>query len=305
MDALLIANPNASTTNDQVIDEVCEVLGRRYDRIEVATTSHRHHATELAAEAVNVGVGLVAALGGDGTANEVIQALATTDVPLAVLPGGGANVLARTLGLPENPVRAAELLLPEGHAPRTRRIGLGRANDRWFAIAAGFGFDASVVEAIERHPRLKRMLRDGAFVALGLAEWFASSDRHEVPVEIKLPDGSVSGGYWVVVASNSDPFTYLGALPMRLTPGVRFDDGLDVLAVRAASTAHVLRLVGRVFAGARHQRDPAVRLFRELDGLTVRAPAPRPFQVDGDAAGMTDSLKIVRCPHTLRILVAE
>jgi len=305
VEALLIANPNASTTSDRVIDDVRHVLGRRYGRVDVARTNHRHHATELAAEAVAAGIGLVAALGGDGTANEVIQALATTDVPLAVLPGGGANVLARTLGLPEDPVRAARLLLPEDREPKTRRVGLGRANDRWFAIAAGFGFDASVVEAIERHPRLKRVLRDGAFVALGLAAWFASTDRHEVPLEIKLPDGSSSGGYWVVVASNSDPFTYLGALPMRLTPGVRFDDGIDVLAVRTASTSHVLRLVGRVFAGARHQRDPAVRLFRELDALTIRAPAPRPFQVDGDAAGTTDTLRIVRCPHTLDLLVVS
>ena len=304
MDALLIANPHASTTNDRIITDIHGVLSRRFTTVGVETTSHRHHATELARQAVADGVGLVATLGGDGTANEVIQALAGTDVSLAVLPGGGANVLARTLGLPEDPAQAARMLLPDDAGLTSRRIGLGRANERWFAVSAGLGFDASVVEAVERHPRVKHLLRDAAFVSIALGVWFRSQDRHEVPLEIELADGSVHRGFWVVLASNSDPFTFLGSLPMRVTPGVRFEDGIDVMAVRAASTAHVLRLVGRVFAGARHQRDPSIAMFRDLESLTIRASTPRPFQVDGDAAGISDTLEIVHSPHALSVLVA-
>lgn len=302
MDALLIANPNASSTSARVIDKVAAVLGRRH-RLEVARTSHRHHASELAAAAVEDGVGFIASLGGDGTANEVLQAVAETDVALAVLPGGGANVLARTLGLPEHPVKAAALVAPADDRPTRRRIGLGRANERWFAVSAGLGFDATVVNAVERHTQLKRFLGDASFVALGLAEWFSSTDRHTTPIEIELPDGAVHGGFWVVVASNSDPFTWLGALPMRLTPGTTLDGGLDVLAVKGTNTRHVLGLVGKVFAGARHERDSVVRTFRDLDGLTIRTPRPRPFQVDGDAAGTTQSLTIARCPHAVDMLV--
>lgn len=302
MDALLIANPNASSTSDRVVDNVAAELSRRH-RVEVARTRHRGHASELAAAGVADGVDLVVSLGGDGTANEVLQSVAETDVALAVLPGGGANVLARTLGLPEHPVKAAALLAPADAAPTRRRIGLGRANERWFAVSAGLGFDATVVNAVERHAQLKRFLGDAAFVALGLAEWFSSTDRHTTPIEIELADGTVHDGFWAVVASNSDPFTWLGALPMRLTPGTTFDGGIDVLAVKGTNTRHVLGLVGKVFAGARHEHDPVVRTFRGLDGLTIRTPRPRPFQVDGDAAGTTQSLEIVRCPHAVEVLV--
>ena len=304
MDALLIANPHASTTNERIIASIQDVLAARFGDVETAITSHRHHATQLAHAAVADGVGVIATLGGDGTANEVIQALAGTDVSLAVLPGGGANVLARTLGLPEDPARAARMLMPDGADLATRRIGLGRANERWFAVSAGLGFDASVVQTVERHPRIKHLLRDAAFVSIALGVWFRSPDRHEVPLEIELPDGSVHAGFWVVLASNSDPFTFLGSLPMRVTPGVRFDDGIDVMAVRSASTAHVLRIVGQVFAGARHQRDPSIAMFRDLDSLTIRASSPRPFQVDGDAAGISDTLEIVHSPHALSVIVA-
>jgi diacylglycerol kinase family enzyme len=97
--ALLVFNPNATTTDDRVRDVIASALSSATD-LEVAPTKQRGHALHLVAGAVHAGVDAVFALGGDGTANEVIQALAGTDVLLGVIPGGGANVFARALGLP-------------------------------------------------------------------------------------------------------------------------------------------------------------------------------------------------------------
>src|SRR5439155_27004322 len=80
---------------------------------------------------------------GDGGYNEVLNGI-DSETPVGFVPGGGANVLPRALGLPGDAVRAAEQLV----AGRTRRISLGRVNGRRFGFAAGIGFDA---EAIRRH----------------------------------------------------------------------------------------------------------------------------------------------------------
>jgi diacylglycerol kinase family enzyme len=96
---------------------------------------------------------VVVALGGDGTVNEVVNGLLTdgpkADLPaLAVVPGGSTNVFARALGLPTHPFDATGAILEALRAGRTRRIGLGLADDRYFTFNAGLGFDADVVRRI-------------------------------------------------------------------------------------------------------------------------------------------------------------
>src|SRR5690625_1857119 len=156
--ALLIFNPHATTTDDHVRRVIASALASEID-LEVHPTKQRGHATHLAAGAVHDGVDVVFSLGGDGTANEVLQALAGTNVRLGLLPGGGANVFARTLGLPNDPIAATSRLLDALHEGRDRTIGLGRAGTRYFAFNAGFGFDAAVVRHVEQRSRMKRALR--------------------------------------------------------------------------------------------------------------------------------------------------
>ena len=108
--ALLLFNPNATTTDDAVRDVIASALASAVE-LSIQPTKQRGHATHLAAGAVHEGVDVVFALGGDGTANEVLQALAGTPVKLGIIPGGGANVFARALGLPNDAVHATSVLL--------------------------------------------------------------------------------------------------------------------------------------------------------------------------------------------------
>jgi YegS/Rv2252/BmrU family lipid kinase len=130
------------------------------------------HATELARTAALSKAEMVIAAGGDGTVSEVMNGLMGTGVPLGVIPLGTANVLARELGLPLNPSRAARRALSSpAHPVCLGRITFG-PEVRHFILMAGFGFDASTVCRVS--PLLKRFTGKAAYVVsalLRLAAW--------------------------------------------------------------------------------------------------------------------------------------
>lgn len=299
MRALLIFNPNATTTDDRTRDVITSALASVAD-LEVRATKQRGHATHLAAGAVHEEVDMLFALGGDGTANEVIQALAGTPVALGVLPGGGANVLARALGLPNDAVAATSAILDLVRSNRRRRIGLGRANGRYFAFNAGFGYDAAVVRLVEQHARLRRVLRQGSFLWSATREWLVGPDRREPAITLSRPGAPSSGSYVVTIIGNTDPYTYLGARSFHMTPRASFDTGLDVTALRRISTVGLLRVVAGGFRASPPR--PQVDLLHDLDRFTLTAQRPSPLMVDGDYAGEHQRVEVTAVPSALTVL---
>ncbi len=121
---------------------------------------------------------MVVGFGGDGTLNEVATGIAGSDTALGVLPGGSTNVFARTIGMPNDPVEAVELLAGGIDAADFRPIGLGKVNGRFFCFHTGIGFDAAVVERVERRASLKRWLGHPLFITAGVTTWLTGYDRH-------------------------------------------------------------------------------------------------------------------------------
>src|SRR4249920_528659 len=107
---LLIANANAHTVTPYAYDVISRALAADA-RLEKVETKRQGHATHVARGAAHEGIDLVVVLGGDGTVNEVVQGLARSHTPLAVLPGGGANIFARGLGMPNDPIEATGWLI--------------------------------------------------------------------------------------------------------------------------------------------------------------------------------------------------
>src|SRR5205814_6081853 len=155
MRALLLVNPKATTTTERGRDVLVRALRSEVD-LAVAYTRRRGHATALARDAARDGLDLVVTLGGDGTVNEAVNGLMAEgeyaeDRPaLAVVPGGSTNVFARALGLPGDWAEGTGVILEALREGRTRTIGLGRADDRYFTFCAGVGLDAEVVHRVER-----------------------------------------------------------------------------------------------------------------------------------------------------------
>lgn len=301
MRALLLFNPNATTTTPQVRDAIASALSRELE-LEVHATKQRGHATHLVAGAVHDGIEAVLALGGDGTANETIQAVAGTGVPTAILPGGSTNVFARAVGLPNDPVAATAIVLDRLRTGQHRTINLGAVNGRYFAVNAGFGFDAAIVRAVERSPGLRRAINQLTFVYCGLREWFVDRDPASADVTLRLPGREPRSGYGVTIIGNGDPYTYLGGLTMRATPLADFEAGLDLLALPDPSTPAILRILAATFRDGRHLGTPGVDYHHDLDAFTLTSTSPLPLMVDGDYAGETTEASFRSVPGGLRLL---
>ena len=189
MRGLLVVNPRATTTSPRVTDVIVHALSDEVD-LDVTVTTHRGHAVLLGQAAVEQELDLVMTLGGDGVVNEVVNGMLARGpdptVPLlAPIPGGSANVFARSLGIPTDPVEATGLLLDRLRGGSFREIGLGRANDRWFVANAGLGLDAEVIAAMERHRKAGHAATPTRYLLTTLTEFFrgrtARSPRSRCP----------------------------------------------------------------------------------------------------------------------------
>src|SRR4030081_3550977 len=154
---LIIVNPYATAVSDRLRNLVVYALQGRFE-VDAVDTEARGHATELCREAAHEGYDVVVAFGGDGTVNEAANGLLGSPPPLTCLPGGSANVFGKMLGIPGDPVDATEHLLAMADDWRPRKVDLGVVNGRCFTFASGLGLDASVVERVDAHPRMKARL---------------------------------------------------------------------------------------------------------------------------------------------------
>jgi len=271
MTRLLIVNPYASGVTEERIAEVTAALGD----VEVRRTEHRGHATELVREAPEAEA--VYVFSGDGGFNEALNGIGP-DTPVGFVPGGGASVLPRALGLPGDPVRAAERVAL-GH---TKRITVGRVNGRRFAFAAGIGIDAEAIRRLEARGRAKDGARSGNLVfAWELARLLAERRGRFDPALEVLGRGRAA----FALVANSNPYTYAGPIPMRVAPEARFELGIDLVAPRAVSPFALPRLLGYALLGRGQSGAGDVLYAHDLDRIEVVCDAPMPLQADGEDLG--------------------
>ena len=151
---LVIINPVATKMSERVRSLVVYALQGRYD-VTTRLTDAKGHAIELCREAAEQGYDVVCAFGGDGTVNEAANGLAGTSTALTCLPGG-YNIRWQAPGHPDRPGRRHRAPPAPGR-PLGAAAGRPRlVNGRYFTFAAGMGLDASVVERVDRNPRLKK-----------------------------------------------------------------------------------------------------------------------------------------------------
>ncbi len=300
---LLIANANAHTVTPYAYDVISRALAAD-TRLEKVETKRPGHATHVARGAAHEGVDLVVVLGGDGTVNEVVNGLARSDTPMAALPGGGANIFARGLGMPNDPVEAASWLI-ERLDKQPTRIPLGRLNDeRWFVSNCGFGFDAAIVERVERRQFAKRLAGDAFFVWTALRVFFAGYDRRHPHLAIRWGDDleQAHERLFLAITQKADPYTYLGKRPMRLCPDVRREGGFDLIALDRMRIATVLRTALQTFAGAKHLSYKHVVSLHDQGRIRIESDVPLPVQADGELIGERTSIELTSVPDALGII---
>jgi YegS/Rv2252/BmrU family lipid kinase len=301
---LLIVNAAASSVTLRSRVLVQKALSAEHE-VQVAETSRRGHAARLAQNAASQGVDLVVVFGGDGTLNEAANGLAGSESALAPLPGGSTNVFARTLGLSDDPVEATAAILDALARGSTRRVGIGSVNRRYFLFHCGVGFDAAVVEQVERRSGLKRYAGHPLFIYAAMDTWLRHYDRKHPHFQVRFDDGSVVDDGYFAICCNTDPYTYLGSRPLHLAPDATLDSPLTMVTIRTLKLRRLGRLAGSALfsGGSKLRRSRHVDYRPDVRAMTVSSDHPFPYQVDGDYLGHVRSLEFRYEPDALRLIV--
>ncbi|MBI5741690.1 MAG: diacylglycerol kinase family lipid kinase [Nitrospirae bacterium] len=273
MNVSLIVNPAAGNRAYRAIDRI-ETLLKKSARLKTFITQKKGDAFNFAKGLS--GVDRIISAGGDGTFNEVINGvlsssnLRLTEIPLALVPLGTTNVLAKELRVSERIDRAVDLAL----SGDPRRVSLGRINGWFFASMAGIGFDAETVLGV-RNNMIKKISGKAAHIVSG----FRVLGRYG-PSLIKIRyDGSELTGYTVIVgkASNYGGFFYV-------TPDARITEPyVDVCVFKGKTRKDILRFIFGVMR-RRHLLFKDVSYFRTT-GLEITSEGTVHVQVDGDYFG--------------------
>jgi diacylglycerol kinase family enzyme len=300
---LLVVNPTASSMTPRRRVRIQHALGEAH-RLEVAETVRRGHATRLARNAAREGFDAVVVAAGDGTLNEAANGLAGTETALAALPGGSTNVFARTIGVPNSLRPATEQLVASLAARSFRRVGLGAGNGRRFLFHLGTGFDAEVIEQMERHAWLKRRLAHPAFAVTALTTFFRGYDRAHPTYRVEVGAETIGNGFFAVV-SNTTPYAFFGLRPLTVTHAAGLDRKLALTLFRHLETRVLLpAALSAMVTGRRLERDGDIVQLADLDAVAfVAESSPFPWQVDGDYLGEVERLEVRYEPACLTVVM--
>lgn len=287
--AILIHNPTAGVTKRaRLIDEICSILKDGGVEVDKAPTEEPGHATEIARKAAAGGdVDSILVFGGDGTLREAATGLLGTPVGLAPLSGGTTNVVARGLGLPIEPRKAARRLL-DGELI-TADVGL--CNDQPFLILASFGIDAAIMRDVSS--RLKNLTGRGAVIATGLRSLWD----YDYPETSYLADGEPGSGTFVAACNIAE---YGG--DFRLAPAASFvDHKLHLVTFRGHGRFGIVGFAALLVLGSQHVRLRKVttQVFEEL---VVPGPEIAPLQLDGDFVEIEPPIRIRRSEQSVFLI---
>lgn len=304
MRAVLVANPKATGTTARMRDVLATALAADL-KVEIAMTERRGHAIEIARRACDDGVDYVVALGGDGTINEVVNGM-LADGPrpglpvLGVVPAGLTNVLARCLGLPTDPVEATSVLLTGMREGRSRLIGLGKADDRYFTFCAGVGLDAATVRRVEAHRAVTDRVSPWQYARAGTTEYLFHSSHRKPRLRLRSGDAD-EVAVMLALICNTSPWTYLGDRPLDPCPQAGFQTDLDLFALTRMYALPTLHTLGQLFRGGPQGKRVIQR--HDQPEITITADIPTPLQVDGDYVGEIEAVTFRSVPHALRVVV--
>jgi len=309
---------------DTVIDLAVRSLTGLVD-LEVERTKYRGHARELAAAARGE---LIIVLGGDGSINEVVNGVMGRDDAgpgdagpgdagpgdaggdgsdagrplIAVIPGGGANVLARALGLPVDAAAAIRRVREVIVAGRYRTIGLGLAADRYFTFSAGLGMDAETVREVERLRAAGRRESTPLFLRTMMRQYYRT-DRRRPALTLERDGQPPISDLFLTIITNRSPWTYFRDRPLLPVPNPDFNSGLDLLALRRIRLTTIFNAVGQMlYIRSRPPRGRDMLSVLGSESLIVRSARPIAFQVDGEYLGETEAVKFQFVPHALRFV---
>ena len=304
-DAILIYNPTSGRRRKRRFEEIekaAAILKAAGITTEIAATTAPGTARGMAQLAVEQRRGLVVVCGGDGTVNEVVNGLAGTQTPMALLPAGTANILAKELGVPWDIPQAARLI----PGSVVRRIALGLASapaangqggsgepvGRYFLCVGGAGPDGAIVNGVDE------IFKKNAGILAYWAEGARQLLRYDFP-EMRVRSGGKERRATIVVVGRT---AHYGG-PFKITTGASlFEDSFEMVINSGTSRFQYLRCLPSLWMG-RLRKVKGIDAWKDTEVVCEAVGERRIFaQVDGEPIG---SLPLVFriVPNALSILV--
>ncbi|MEA4906220.1 MAG: diacylglycerol kinase family lipid kinase [Chloroflexi bacterium] len=287
-----VVNPVAGSANvDLLLTKLRENCSRRGWEYEVYLTTGDEDLPALVRDAIRLGSDLVVAAGGDGTVSGVANGLVGTQVPMAIVPVGTGNVLARDRGISVNLNESLNLF---SHSHAIQELDVMRINKRYYVLNASMGLSTMIMQNTLRED--KRRFGIAAYVWVGIKSvfmtrpivFYLSVDRHKNRLratEVLIANGTLMG--W------QPPMQGLNVSPC--------DGLLDVFVLRAAAPLDFLRVGMRWLLGKPHP-NPEIKHLTATHSIVIRSRRPQAVQADGELIGYTP-IQVEIVPRSLRLVV--
>lgn len=281
------ASADLWTPHQSYADKIIECLDKHNIQADLTYTRHAGHATEIAQKCVTEKYDLVVAVGGDGTLNEVANALAESDVVMGIVPMGTANIFALQMNIPVD-IEQACRRIANGEI---HHIDLGKGAGRYFMCMAGVGFDAYILKKTEREH--KKLLGALAYVLVAIAKIMRYKFRRIV---IRVDDEERSRkGYFVMIAKCK----YYGGNKIIADLADPEDGFLDVCIFKKRNMTNLFLYL----AGIR-KRD--ILKFTKIEHVKCKRVmilknGRHPIHVDAEYLGKSP-IEFVVCPQALKVV---
>ena len=287
---LFIINPfSGGGKGKKVLPKIEKYLDAQAFEWTYRFTEAKGHATQIAGEACRDGFDIVAAVGGDGTVNEVAQALANTDKTMAIIPAGSGNGLAMYLGLG----RKAKTALAVLNRQHSLLMDTCQMNERAFVNLAGVGFDGLVAYKAARSKGRGFM---AYFKELLQAAW----NYHAEEYELFIDDMAFKDKYLFVEVANAPMFGY----NFKVAPTAKLNDGLlEVVLVEKAAKWRYFDLIPKMLLSD-IEKSNLVKRFSAKE-VTFYLRHKSPVHIDGEGFFAEGEIKFSINPLSLRIICAS
>lgn len=285
---LTIINPNSGTSRKTSIPELAyNILSENGSELYFVYTNEQGHVAQIIDDVATQGFDVVIGVGGDGTINEVADAVRPTDMTMGIIPMGSGNGLARSLDIPMDPEAALEVIR-KGYI---KRIDCCEANGVPFFVTFGVGFDAQVTASYDQ-----KSFRGPLSYVLSTVDQFI---KHKSSLyRLHLNGEMIEQKAFLVTCANADQYGNNAII----APEAELDDGLfDVVVIRNMSLLKAPQVAINLFTKNINE-SASIDIYR-TDHLIIEREEADYAQVDGELLELGRRIEITIQKQQLPILV--
>ncbi len=285
---LTIINPNSGTSRKTSIPELAyNILSENGSELYFVYTNEQGHVAQIIDDVATQGFDVVIGVGGDGTINEVADAVRPTDMTMGIIPMGSGNGLARSLDIPMDPEAALEVIR-KGYI---KRIDCCEANGVPFFVTFGVGFDAQVTASYDQ-----KSFRGPLSYVLSTVDQFI---KHKSSLyRLHLNGEVIEQKAFLVTCANADQYGNNAII----APEAELDDGLfDVVVIRNMSLLKAPQVAINLFTKNINE-SASIDIYR-TDHLIIEREEADYAQVDGELLELGRRIEISIQKQQLPILV--